>query len=159
MRTDNGTEYFTQKLEEFCRRFGIQHQHSVPYTPEQNGVAKRANSTIVERAKCMLFDAGLEKPYWAEAVHMAVYIINRSASSVLNNQTPEESWTGEKVDIGNIRIFGSPVMVHIPKQKRLKWNPKSQKMLFVGFADNAKGFRRINPESKKLIIARDVKFL
>lgn len=32
-------------------------------------------------------------------------------------------------------------------------------MLFVGFADNAKGFRCINPENKKLIIARDVKFL
>lgn len=92
IRTDNGTEYFTQKLEEFCRRFGIQHQHSVPYTPEQNGIAERANRTIVERAKGMLFDAGLEKPYWAEAVNMSVYIINRSASSFLNNQTPEESW-------------------------------------------------------------------
>ncbi|KMQ90788.1 cysteine-rich rlk receptor-like protein kinase 8 protein [Lasius niger] len=83
-------------------RFGIQHQHSVPYTPEQNGVAERANRTIVERAKCMLFDAGLEKPYWAEAVNMAVYIINRSASSVLNNQTPEEVWTGKKVDVSNV---------------------------------------------------------
>lgn len=32
-------------------------------------------------------------------------------------------------------------------------------MFFVGFADNAKGFRCINPDNKKLVIARDVKFL
>lgn len=32
-------------------------------------------------------------------------------------------------------------------------------MLFVGFADNAKDFRCINPESKKLKISRNVKFL
>jgi len=88
----------------------------------------------------MLFDARLDKSYWGEAINMAVYIINRSSNSVLNNQTPEESWTGEKIDVSNVRIFGSPVIVHIPKQKRLKWDPKSQKMLFVGFSDNTKGF-------------------
>lgn len=35
----------------------------------------------------------------------------------------------------------------------------SQKMIFAGFADNAKGFRCINPISKKLVIVRDGKFL
>lgn len=58
-----------------------------------------------------------------------------------------------------MRIFGSPVMVHVPKQKRLKWDPKSKKMLFVGFADNTKGFRFINLENKKITIACDVSFL
>lgn len=115
IRTNNGTEYFTQKLQDFCRKSGIQHQHSVPYTPEQNGIVERANRTIVERAKCMLFDAGLEKPYWAEAVNIAVYVMNRSASSVLNSQTPEEIWSGRKVDVSNMRIFGSSIMIFLNK--------------------------------------------
>lgn len=159
IRSDNGTEYCGNDFQSFCKKSGIQHQTSNTYTPQQNGVAERANRTIVERAKCMLFDADLKKSFWAEAVHTAVYIINRSVNSVLINQTPEELWSGSKVNIGEMRIFGSPVMVHVPKQKRAKWDPKSKKLLFVGYDDNIKGFRCIDPTTKKITVSRDVVFL
>jgi hypothetical protein len=46
---------------------GIRHQLSVEYTPQQNGVAERANRTIVEKAKTMLIESGLNTKYWAKA--------------------------------------------------------------------------------------------
>ena len=40
LKTDNGKEYVNKNLEHFCEECGIQMQHSVPYTPQQNGVAE-----------------------------------------------------------------------------------------------------------------------
>lgn len=94
IRTDNGTEFVGEKFEAICKSFGILHQTSAVYTPQQNGVAERYNRTIVERAKCMLFDAYLCKSYWGEAVNTAVYVVNRSPSSALNGKIPEEQWVG-----------------------------------------------------------------
>ncbi|GJQ66394.1 hypothetical protein Trydic_g8497 [Trypoxylus dichotomus] len=50
----------------------------------------------------MLLDANSEKAYWAEAVNMAVYIINRSPTGSLNEKTPEEAWTGKKADLSEM---------------------------------------------------------
>lgn len=158
IRTDNGGEYCSKSLAEFCRVNGIQHQVTNVYTPQQNGIAIRMNRTVVERAKCMLFDAELEKCYWAEAVNMAVFIINHSVNSVLVDQTPEEAWTGKKVNVSEFKLFGSKVMVHVPKENRKKWDSKSDKMIFVGYDNDRKGYRCIDPISKKLTTSRDVKF-
>lgn len=79
MRTDNGTEY-RGELTDILQKAGIRHQTTTPYTPEENGVAERLNRTLEERARCMIFNAGLTTDFWAEAVSAAVYIINRSPS-------------------------------------------------------------------------------
>ena len=39
---------------------------TVPYTPEQNGVAERMNRTIIEQAKTMFIDSGLPHRLWPE---------------------------------------------------------------------------------------------
>lgn len=156
-RTDNGTEYCSRLFNNFCKVNGIQHQLTNAHTPEQNGVAERMNRTIVEKAKCMIFDAGLDDSYWAEACNMAVYVINRSVCASLVNKTPEEVWTNQKVDVSNLKIFGTPVMVHVPKARRKKWSPKAKSMIFVGFDSDKKGYRCLD-ENKKLVISRDVVF-
>ncbi|XP_057654122.1 uncharacterized protein LOC130892631 [Diorhabda carinulata] len=56
---------------------------STSYTPEHNGLAERMNRTLVERARCMLFYANLEKKLWAEALATAAYIVNRSPTKAL----------------------------------------------------------------------------
>lgn len=158
-RTDNGTEFCQSKIEKFCLANGIHHQRTVVYTPQQNGLAERMNRTIEERARCLLFDAELNKTYWAEAANMAVYLINRSVCSALVNKTPEEVWSGNKVDLSQLQLFGSEVMVHIPKQRRKKWDRKSSKLIFVGFDCDRKGYLCIDPVTKKLTVSRDVIFL
>lgn len=156
LRTDNGREYLSNAFEMFLKKNGIQHQLTTPYTPQQNGVAERFNRTIIERAKCMIFDANLSKKFWAEAVHMATYIINKTLSGS-TNKIPDELFFKEKIDISNLKIFGSRVMVHIPKEKRRKLDKKADEMIFVGYDSNTKGFRCINKDHK-LIISRDVVF-
>lgn len=156
-RSDNGTEYRSKLFEDFCKKEGIQHQFTTVYTPQQNGVAERMNRTIVEKAKCLLFDAGLPKCYWAEASNMAVYLINKSISAA-HGKVPDEIFTGKRVNLSNLKLFGSIVMVHIPGEKRKKWDKKSEKLIFVGYDDNTKGYRCIDKQTRKLIISRDVIF-
>jgi hypothetical protein len=64
----------------FLEAEGISHQLTVEYTPQQNGVAERANRTLVEMARCILLQANLPDTLWAEAVNTATYLRNRCAT-------------------------------------------------------------------------------
>lgn len=159
LRTDNGTEYCNKQLSDKLKRYGIQHQTTVPYSPQQNGVAERANRTIVEKARCMLFHSGLPKKFWAEAVANAVYVINRSVSAAIAKNIPQELWTGRKVDLSHLRTFGCRVMAYMPKEKRRKWDAKSKECIFTGYCEETKGYRLLDPDTLLLVKSRDVVFL
>lgn len=58
-----------------------------------------------------------------------------------------------------MEIFGTEVMVHVPKQKRKKWDKRAEKLIFVGYSNETKGYRCIDPKTRKLTLSRDVKFL
>nr|GEY35804.1 uncharacterized mitochondrial protein AtMg00810-like [Tanacetum cinerariifolium] len=61
----------------FCGMKGIKREFSVPRTPQQNGIAKRKNRTLIEAARTMLADSLLPIPFWAEAVNTACYVQNQ----------------------------------------------------------------------------------
>lgn len=159
IRSDNGKEYLNEKLKKMLKNEGIVHQLTVRYTPQQNGVAERMNRSIVEKARTLLSDAKLNKEYWAEAVATAAYLLNRSPTKRLWNKTPYEAFKGEKPDLSHLRVFGCEAMAQIPKELRKKWDPKSQKLLMMGYSETRKAYRLINPINKKIIFSRDVKFL
>ena len=52
--SDNGGEYVKYEFIQYCKYVGVQMQHSIPYTPQQNGVAERKNGSLKEMATCML---------------------------------------------------------------------------------------------------------
>ena len=155
LRSDNGGEFCNNEFDVFLRTAGIIHQKSNPYTPEQNGLSERMNRTVVEKARCLLFEAGLEKRFWAEAANTAVYLQNRTVFG-LSDKTPYELWTNKKPDVSHLRIFGSTVMTHVPKEKRLKWDKKSQKCILVGYAEEVKGYRVYNLKTQSVTTSRDV---
>jgi transposase InsO family protein len=98
LRTDNGGEYVNNNFTSYCTIEGIQMQHIVPYTPQQNGVVERKNCTLKEMANCMIQSKGLNLKYWEEAINCANYIVNRTPTKALKSITLEESWTKIKPD-------------------------------------------------------------
>ena len=54
LRSNNWGEYVNNKFTTFFTEQGIQEQHTVPYTPQQNGVAERKNRTLKETGNCMI---------------------------------------------------------------------------------------------------------
>nr|GEU66161.1 putative ribonuclease H-like domain-containing protein [Tanacetum cinerariifolium] len=62
---------------------GIKREFSVAKTPQQNGIAKRKNRTLIEAAKTMLADSLLPTPFWAEAVNTACNVQNMANEGFL----------------------------------------------------------------------------
>lgn len=157
LRTDNGLEFCGGDFNEFCAKNGIARHKTIPRNPQQNGVAERMNRTLLERARCMLSNAGLwhRREFWAEAVSTACYLVNRSPHSALDFKVPEEIWSGNPVDYSNLRIFGCPAYAHVNDGKLA---PRAIECIFIGYASESKGYRLWCLESQKLILSRDVTF-
>jgi hypothetical protein len=86
--------------------------------------------TICEAAKAMMFDQDLPNSLWVEATGTTVYILNRCPHTILKDKTLEESFIGKKPEVGHLRIFGCPVYIHVPKEKRTKMEPSCKKGIF-----------------------------
>eukprot|EP00795_Rhopilema_esculentum_P007998 gene7998-biopygen1703 len=157
LRTDNGGEYVSNDFENLLKRKGIKHETSVPHSPQQNGVAERMNRTLVESAKAMMNHAGLSKTFWAEAVNTAAYIRNRVITSA-SGQTPYEKWYGKPPDVSHFRVFGCIAYAHIPEAERRKLDKKANRLRFLGYSANQKGYRLFDMQSKRIVIRRDVNF-
>jgi len=126
LRTDNGGEYISNEFKDYLKSRGIRHELTVPYTPEQNGVAERLNRTLVEAARSMMSHSGLSNAYWAEAVATAAYLRNRSVTTA-TDKTPYERWYGRKPDLSNLRVFGCIAYAHVPDVMRHKLDKKAEK--------------------------------
>ena len=154
-RSDGGGEYVSKRFFEFCRSRGIENQMTTPYTPQQNGVAERMNRTLMEMARSMLYHANLPQELWAEAVSTAAYLRNRCPTSTFHGETPYERWFGEKPNVDHLRIFGCPVYVHTPDQKRRKLDAKASKGTFVGYPAGTKGYKIFDPDTRQMVCSRD----
>lgn len=145
-------------LKNYLQQNGIEFQHTMPYTPKQNGTAERKNRYIVEAIRTMLIDRRLPNKYWGEAVATGVYLQNRTLSGH-KLVTPHELFFRKKPDVQHLKEFGCRALVHIQKKLRNKLNTKAKDCIFIGYPQNQKGYRLLEKPSGKVIISRDVKFI
>ncbi|KAG6434403.1 hypothetical protein SASPL_106035 [Salvia splendens] len=85
----------------------------------------------VEKVRCMLSNAGLDRKFWAEAITYAQHIVNRLPCSAIDGRL--------------LQRYG-PL------------DPRAKKALFMGFSAGVKGYRLWCLESKMTIVSRDVTF-
>ncbi|KZV28520.1 hypothetical protein F511_15600 [Dorcoceras hygrometricum] len=158
LRTDRGGEFTSNEFNSFCELHGIRRPLTVPRSPQQNGVAERKNRTILNMARTMLKSKNMSKEFWAEVVACAVYLSNRSPTKSLKNVTPQETWSGQTPGVHHLRIFGSIAYAQVPEQERSKLDDRSRKLVFIGYNENSKGYKLFSPDSRRIVISRDVEF-
>lgn len=158
LRSDNGTEFVNRDFKQFLSSKGIQHETSAPFTQEQNGKSERENRTVVESARSMLYTKDLPLYLWAEAVNTAVYILNRTSNSRSKDTTPFELWTNRKPTLKHVRVFGSKAYMHVPDSQRTKLEPKSKKLILVGYENESTNYRLFDFTTKKVKVSRNVIF-
>nr|GEZ24647.1 hypothetical protein [Tanacetum cinerariifolium] len=105
--TDNDTEFKNQVLKVYFDPVGISHQMSSIRTPQQNGVVKRRNRTLVEAARTMLIFSRAPLFLWVAAIATACLTQNRSIIHRRFNKTPYELINGRKLDISFLHVFGA----------------------------------------------------
>jgi hypothetical protein len=85
-----------------------------------------------------------------------VYIQNRCPHAILKDMTPREVFSGIKPEVGHLRIFGCPVYIHVPKEKRTKMEPSGKKGVFVGYSEKSKAYRIYVPGERTIEVSRHV---
>ncbi|GJS76214.1 putative ribonuclease H-like domain-containing protein [Tanacetum coccineum] len=134
-RCDNGGEFKNREMDEFYTKKGIKRELSNARTPQQNGVAKRRNRTLIEAARTMV-------------------LVNKSY-----NKTPYELFNGRTPAIGFLKLFGCHVMILNTLDHLGKFDAKGDEGYFVGYSLSSKAFRVFNKRTKKVEENLHVDFL
>lgn len=81
----------------------------------------------------MRFHANLPIELWRECVLTAVYLINRTPSSVLENETPYERLYKKKPAYEHLKVFGSLCYTHNQFCGGDKFEERSKHCVFIGY--------------------------
>ncbi|GJV26208.1 retrovirus-related pol polyprotein from transposon TNT 1-94 [Tanacetum coccineum] len=118
--TNNGIEFKNSELKSFYDEKRISQNFSFPYTPEQNGMAKRKNRTLIEAARTMLNGLVLSKHFWTRAFRIACYTQNRSIIIKRHDKTPYEIFRERIPDISY--IHDTPLSLKLSESLTLEDN-------------------------------------
>ena len=69
-------------------------------------MVERKNRVVQEMARVMLLSKKLPPKFWAEALNIVVYVINRVYLRPDTLQTPYELWKGLKPNINTSKLLG-----------------------------------------------------
>ena len=72
--------------------------------------------------------------------------------------TPEEAFTGMRLDVEHIRIFGCLTFSHVLSEKRTKLDPTAQQGILAGYSEVSKAYRIHIPSLRRVVVSRDVRF-
>ena len=144
IRSDNGTEFKNNTLDQFFEEKGISQNFSSVRTPQQNGVAERRNRTLIEAARSMLSESNLATQFWTEAVNTASFTQNRSLIVKRFKKTAYELFRGRKPSISFLHIFGCKCYILNNRNPLGKFDPKADKGIFLGYSSSSYSFRVFN---------------
>src|SRR5260221_1456746 len=69
-----------------------------------------------------------------------------------------EAWVGNKPDLSHLREFGMDVWI-LSEGESNKTQPKSVKMILVGFEDGSKAVQYYNPKTHRVNVSRNYTFM
>ncbi|XP_075077085.1 uncharacterized protein LOC107799593 [Nicotiana tabacum] len=107
LRTDNGYEFVNTHINSLLKDFGIVHQSSCVYTPQQNGIVERRHRYILDMDRALRFQAFIPLKFWGECVSTAVYLLNRLPTALLKGKSPFEKLFLRPPSLHHLRVFGS----------------------------------------------------
>ncbi|KAL6192114.1 hypothetical protein ACLB2K_038501 [Fragaria x ananassa] len=154
-QSDNSGEYVNGPMQEFMQSYGIRHQTSNSYSPQQNGLTERKNRQLLEVVRASLFGMNVPLEYWGEAVKSTAYLINRNSSRVIEFQNPLQQLHNliSVLLLPNLepRVFGCVMYVHNLKPQRSKLDPRAKRCIFIRFGVGIDKNNEENRESGNIL--------
>ena len=160
LRTDNGSEYLNDQVQNYTNKEGILHERSNIECQEENGSSERYNQTLLNYARTMLIGAGIPIALWPEAASHANYLLNRLPTRRLGI-SPYEAVNGHTPDLSSIPTFGTTCYAHVPHKERphKKLATRATRCRFLGVDPHHKdAYRLLNIDKHVVFVSRDVKF-
>ena len=158
IRSDQGSEFHNETVKTLLGEYGIDFNHSSPYTPQQNGVVERLNRSIAEITRSLLSHSGRSTTYWADAYRHATYLYNRRVGSN-RTKTHYELLTGKVPDMTDVRVWGCTAYVRVPSaQIQNKFDPRGVPCVYLGHDEYSTGYRVYEPTKRSSYVREDVIF-
>jgi hypothetical protein len=155
--SDNGIEFKNAAFDEFCLEHGIDQQFSALRTPQQNGLKKQKNHTLVEMARMMLDEHMTPRRFWADAISTACYISNGIFLRSILYLTPFELRFGRKPSVSHLRPFGCKCF--LLKHGNLdKFESHSFDGILLGYTPHGRSYQVYNLETNTIVESCDVTF-
>jgi hypothetical protein len=158
IRSGNETEFKNSQIEGFLKEEGIKHEFSSPYTRQQNGVVERKNRTLLDMARTMLDVYKTPDRFWAEAINIACYSINRLYLHRILKKASYELLTGKKPNVSYFRVFGSKCFILIKRGRSSKFVPKAIEGFLLGYDSNTRAYRVFNKSPGLVEVSCDIVF-
>nr|GEU56054.1 hypothetical protein [Tanacetum cinerariifolium] len=138
----NGKKYILVIVDDYTRFTWvvISHETSVARSPQQNGVIKRRNRTLIKVACTMLIYAKASLFLWAEAVATTCYTQNRSIIRLRHDKTPYELLHNKLPDVSFFHVFGALCYATNDSENLRKLQSKADIGIFIGYAPTKKAF-------------------
>ncbi len=73
--SDQGSNYTSNVIKEFCKYFNIEQKFSLPYRPQANGIVERGNREILKHLRAIVYDKRVISQ-WSTYLPMVQHIIN-----------------------------------------------------------------------------------
>lgn len=86
-------------------------------------------------ARGMLIRKKLPNKFCAEAVNTFAYILNKTPTKAVFNETSYEAWYKRKPMINHLKVFRCVIYALTPSQGREKFDEKGEKLIFIGYND------------------------
>ncbi|MBW0503144.1 hypothetical protein O181_042859 [Austropuccinia psidii MF-1] len=157
--SDRGGEFLNNQFKGLAETEGFVHILAPTETPEHNGLAERANHTILEKSRCLLNGSNLSHKYWPEAINTATYLLNLSSTPCRNNNSPYYLWFNNNKNLQGLRVFGCRAIIHhLRREKKWKLDQTGEEGVFLGYENNGSAYRILRLKDKKVIITRHASF-
>jgi hypothetical protein len=111
LRSDGGSEFVNGVISSITRFMGIAQHVVLPYTPSANGIVERANRSILERLRHLIFNRHLQRHsahQWSDLLPLCQRMINSSVHSATGT-SPARILFGDGLDLDRCILTPAPV--------------------------------------------------
>ncbi len=115
IRSDGGSEFVNGVIAGLLRMMGTTHHVVAPYTPTANGIVERANRSILQRLREMIFSKRLVKHpehVWSDLLPLVQRAMNASVHSATGT-SPARILFGDNLDLDRC------LLTHMPNARDL----------------------------------------
>ncbi len=89
----------------------------------------------------------------------AAWVKNMLPHNAIGGEIPGTLWSGSKVSVRSLRVWGCKAFVHIPDKQRSKFEPKACPVVHLGYDPMRMSYRLWDVNQRKMVVSREVTFL